>query len=148
MWENLQALKSAPASDRVRAFMNANREEILANTFYRGLAQEARYEVSHEFREDMARGWHHGDMTSVDAFYHYYSHFTRDQEAFEANLAKLSTPVAVVWGSEDLYIKKDMGIELADRIGARLNLLSGIGHYPHLQAPSQVIEEIRASRSV
>jgi len=32
MWENLQALKSRPASDRVRAFMNANREEILANT--------------------------------------------------------------------------------------------------------------------
>lgn len=145
MWENLQALKSKPASDRVRAFMNANREEILANTFWRGLSKEAHYEVSREFRDDMARGWSHGEMTAVDAFYHYYSHFTRDQEYFESNLAKLTTPVTVVWGSEDLYIKKEMGIELADRIHASLKLLSGIGHYPHLQAPSQVIDEIRAS---
>lgn len=145
MWENLQALKSEPAAARVRGFMNANREEILANTFYRGLSKEAYYDVSREFRDDMARGWSHGDMTSVDAFYHYYSHFTRDQEFFESNLTKLATPVTVVWGSEDLYIKKEMGIELADRIQVSLKLLSGIGHYPHLQAPSQVIDEIRAS---
>jgi pimeloyl-ACP methyl ester carboxylesterase len=145
MWENLQALKSKPASDQVRAFMNANREEILANTFWRGLPKEAHYEVSREFRDDMARGWSHGAMTSVDAFYHYYSHFTRDQEYFESNLGQLRTPVIVVWGSEDLYIKKEMGIELADRIRASLKLLPDIGHYPHLQAPSQPIDEIRAS---
>lgn len=145
MWENLQALKSKPTSDQVRAFMNANREEILANTFCRGLPKEAHYEVSREFRDDMARGWSHGEMTSVDAFYHYYSHFTRDQEYFESNLAKLATPVTVVWGSEDLYIMKEMGMELADRIQASLKLLSGIGHYPHLQAPSQAIDEIRTS---
>jgi len=51
----------------------------------------------------------------------------------------------VVWGSEDIYIKKEMGIEFAERIQASLKLLSGIGHYPHLQAPSQAIGEIRAS---
>jgi pimeloyl-ACP methyl ester carboxylesterase len=145
MWENLQALKSKPASDRVRDFMNANREEILANTFWRGLPKEAHYEVSREFRDDMARGWSHGDLTSVDAFYHYYSHFTRDQDHFESNLAKLATPVTVVWGSEDFYIRKEMGIEFAGRIQARLKLLPGIGHFPHLQAPDQAIEEIRAS---
>ena len=145
MWENLQALKSKPASDQVRAFMNANREEILANTFFRGLPSEAHYEVSRELRDDMVRGWNHGGMTSVDAFYHYYSHFTRDQENFEANLTKLATPVTVVWGAEDLYIKKEMGIELADRIQAELKLLPGIGHYVHLQAPDQTIAEIRAS---
>ena len=145
MWENLQALKSKPASDRVLDFMNANRDEILANTFWRGLPKEAHYDVSREFRDDMARSWSHGDLTPVDAFYHYYSHFTRDQEYFESNLAKLATPVTVVWGSEDFYIKKEMGIELAHRIQARLKLLPGIGHFPHLQAPSQAIEEIRAS---
>jgi pimeloyl-ACP methyl ester carboxylesterase len=147
MSENLQALKSKPAADRVRAFMNANCEEILANIFWRGLSKEAHYEVSREFRDDMARGWSHGEMTSVDAFYHYYSNFTRDQDYFESNLAKLATPVSVVWGSEDLYIKKDMGIELADRIQANLKLLPGIGHYPHLQAPNQAVDEIRASFS-
>ena len=145
MWENLQALKSKPASDQVRAFMNANREEILANTFFRGLPSEAHYEVSREFKDDMARGWNHGGMTSVDAFYHYYSHFTRDQEYFEANLNKLATPVTVVWGTEDLYIKKEMAIELADRVQAELKLLPGIGHYVHLQAPDQTIAEIRAA---
>jgi pimeloyl-ACP methyl ester carboxylesterase len=145
MWESLQALKSKPSSDQVRAFMNANREEILANTFFRGLPEEARYEVSREFREDIAVGWGHGDMTSVDAFYHYYSQFTRDQDYFEANLARLRTPATVVWGSEDLYIKKEMGIELAHRIQADLKLLPDIGHYPHLQAPSQTIAEIRGS---
>ncbi|MBB3138785.1 pimeloyl-ACP methyl ester carboxylesterase [Rhizobium pisi] len=145
MWENLQALKSKPASDQVRAFMNANREKILANTFWRGLPKQAHYELSREFRDDMALGWSHGEMTSVDAFYHYYSHFTRDQDYFEANLARLATSVTVVWGSEDLYIKKEMGIELADRIRADLRLLPGIGHYPHLQAQKQTIEEIRAS---
>jgi pimeloyl-ACP methyl ester carboxylesterase len=88
MWENLQALKSKPASDQVRAFMNANREEILANTFSRGLPKEAHYKVSPEFRDDMAHGWGHGAMTSVDAFYHYYSHFTRDQEYFESGAAQ------------------------------------------------------------
>jgi pimeloyl-ACP methyl ester carboxylesterase len=145
MWENLQALKSKPAADQVRAFMNANREEILENTFFRGLPEAARYEVPREYRDDMARGWSHGDMTSVDAFYNYYSHFSQDQEYFEANLAKLATPVTVVWGSEDLYIKKEMGIELADRIQAELKLLPGVGHYPHLQAQNRTIEEIRAS---
>src|SRR5262249_47084175 len=137
MSENLRALKTKPASDQVRAFMNANREEILANIFWRGLPLEAHYELSREFRDDMALGWDHDGMTSVDAFYHYYSHFTGDQEYFEANLAKLATPVTVVWGSEDLYIKKEMGIELADRIKAELKLLPGIGHYVHLQAPNR-----------
>jgi pimeloyl-ACP methyl ester carboxylesterase len=145
MWENLQALKSKPASDQVRAFMNANREEILANTFWRGLPKEAHYELSREFKDDMARGWSHGEMTSMDTFYHYYSHFTRDQEHFESNLVKLATPVTVVWGSEDLYIKKEMGIEFADRIRAGFKLLPGVGHFPHLQAPGLVIDEIRAS---
>lgn len=145
MWENLQALKSKPTADRVRDFMNANREEIFANTFWRGLPKEAHYDLPLEFRDDMARGWSHGGLTSVDAFYHYYSHFTRDQEYFEANLARLATLVTVVWGSEDFYIKKEMGIELADRIQARFKLLPGIGHFPHLQAPGQAIEEIRAS---
>ena len=38
-----------------------------------------------------------------------------------------------------------MGVELAARINAELILLPGIGHYPHLQEPTHVIEEVRAS---
>jgi hypothetical protein len=57
MWENLRALKSKPASDQVRAFINANREEILANTFFRGLPNEAHYDAPCEFKDDIARSW-------------------------------------------------------------------------------------------
>ena len=38
-----------------------------------------------------------------------------------------------------------MGAELAERLGGELKLLSGIGHYPHLQAPERIIAEIRES---
>jgi pimeloyl-ACP methyl ester carboxylesterase len=145
MWENLQGLKSKPTSDHVRAAMNAGRDEILANTFRRGLPKDAHVEISQEFRDDMARAWTHDGLTCVDAFYHYYAHFTRDQDYFEANLTRLKTSVKVVWGEDDLYINKDMGIELAARIHAELKLLPGVGHYPHLQAPAQTIAEIRAA---
>lgn len=145
MWSNLQALKAQPAADKVRAAMNAGRDEIIQNTFIRGLSDEAHYEVSQEFRDDVARSWTQGGMTSVDAFSHYYAHFSRDQQYLESNIAKLKTPMKVVWGEKDLYINKDMGIEFATTAKAPLTVLPGVGHYPHLQAPAQTIAEIRSS---
>jgi pimeloyl-ACP methyl ester carboxylesterase len=145
MHESLQALKTGPSMEAARAQFNKRRDDILANAFTRGLPEGARFEVSTEFKNDMAQGWDHGGMTTADAFAHYYASFTRDQEYFERELAKLKTPVKVVWGEQDLYIKKDMGIEFASRIRAELTLLPGIGHYPHLQNPKQTSEEVRAS---
>lgn len=145
MYESLQNLKSQPSSDLTRAYMNSNRDEILENATRRGLSKEAQFELSPEYKDDMARGWDHGAMTSADAFYHYYASFTRDQAYFEANLSRLSTPVKVVWGAQDLYIKKEMGDEFAKKIRAEITLLPGVGHYPHLQVPQQTVEEIRAS---
>ena len=84
-------------------------------------------------------------MTSADAFYHYYSHFTRDQDYFESNLNRLKTPVTVVWGEKDFYIKKEMGVEFANKAKLELFVLSGLGHYPHLQSPKRTIDEIRSS---
>ena len=83
-------------------------------------------------------------MTSADAFYYYYSHFTRDQDYFESNLNKLTTPVTVIWGEKDFYIKKEMGVEFANRANLELIVLSDLGHYPHLQSPKRTIAEIRA----
>lgn len=145
MYASLQALKSKPSSDQVRAEMNLNRDEILENAFHRGLPVAARYELSAAFRADMARGWGGDPLTPADAFYHYYSHFTRDQEHLEANLFRLRTPVKVVWGGDDLYINKAMGAEFAFRTGSELTVLPGVGHYPHLQAPEQTVREIRAA---
>ena len=144
MYESLQKLKG-PLADQARAELNKNREDILENIFRRGLPKDAQFEVSREFKDDMARGWSQGALTTADAFSHYYSHFTRDQDYFESNLARLKTPVKVVWGERDLYIRKEMGVEFAERIKAELTLLPGIGHYPHLQDPKHVIEEVSAS---
>ncbi|WP_219837447.1 alpha/beta fold hydrolase [Paenibacillus sp. R14(2021)] len=143
MWENLAALKSKPSSDVVRAAMNQTRDEILANTFFRDNPTEERYTLPQEFRDDIAKGWD-GDITAADAFYHYYSHFTRDQDYFEANMSKLKVPVKVVWGEQDSYVKKEMGVEFAERNNLKLTILPGLGHYPHLQAPKQTADELRA----
>jgi pimeloyl-ACP methyl ester carboxylesterase len=145
MYESLQRLKAGPAMEQVRAQLNKTRDEILDNTFTRGLPKEAHFEVSAEFKDDMSRAWDHGALTTADAFSHYYAHFTRDQVRFESQLARLETPVKVVWGEKDLYIRKEMGIEFADKIHAELKLLPGIGHFPHLQNPQQTIAEVRSA---
>lgn len=143
MYASLQSLKEGPAMDQVRANLNSNRDEILQNTFTRGLPEEEHFQVAREFKDDMSRGWTQGAMTSADAFSHYYSHFTRDQDHFESQLARLKTPVKVVWGEKDLYINKEMGVEFAERVRAKLTLLPGIGHFPHLQNPMLAIDEVR-----
>jgi pimeloyl-ACP methyl ester carboxylesterase len=53
--------------------------------------------------------------------------------------------VKVIWGEKDIYIAREMGIEFAGKIGAKVDVLPGIGHFPHLQNPEQTVEEIRAS---
>jgi pimeloyl-ACP methyl ester carboxylesterase len=145
MYESLQSLKAGPAMEQVRAQLNKNRDEILENTFGRGLPKEAQFDVSPEFKDDMSRAWSHGALTTADAFSHYYARFTRDQGRFESQLERLETPVKVVWGEKDLYIKKEMGIEFAAKIRAELTLLPGIGHFPHLQTPEQTVDEVRAA---
>ncbi|SDD91193.1 Pimeloyl-ACP methyl ester carboxylesterase [Cupriavidus sp. YR651] len=145
MQERLQGLKEPKSADAVRAAFNKSRDEIIENAFTRGLPAASHYALPPEFKADMARGWQNGALTSADAFYHYYSHFTRDQDYLEANVAKLKTPIKVIWGEQDIYIKKEMGVEFAEKAHAELTLLPGIGHYPHLQSPQQTIEEIRAS---
>jgi len=145
MHANLQSLKSKPSADLTRAHMNNTRDEILENAFRRGLSKDEQFELSREFRDDMFRGWNQDNITSADAFYHYYSFFTRDQDYFESNLSRLKTPVTVIWGEKDFYINKDMGVEFANKAKAPLVVLPGLGHYPHLQSPQRTIDEIRAA---
>ncbi|MBY0583154.1 MAG: alpha/beta hydrolase [Sphingomonas sp.] len=145
MQARLQALKTPATGDAVRIQFNAARDEILANAMRRGLPVERQFEISPELKNDMADGWTRGEITTADAFYRYYSNFTPDQVWFEANLARLKTPVRVVWGEKDVYINSAMGAEFAKRAKASFTVLPGIGHYPHLQDPIQVVAEIRAS---
>jgi len=145
MQENLQALKAKPSSDVVHAAMNKGRDEIVRNAYRRGFAKEEQFDLPQEVQDDWIKGWGSPPLTAADAFYHYYSYFTRDQDYFEANLARLKTPLTVVWGERDFYIKKEMGKELAERTGARFVVLPKMGHYPHLQNPKGTVDEVRAA---
>jgi pimeloyl-ACP methyl ester carboxylesterase len=145
MQERLQALKSSSTNDEVRIQFNAGRDEILANAMRRGLSPEEQFEVAPAYRADMAAGWQQGGISSADAFARYYAAFARDQENFEAKVRELKTPVSVVWGAKDIYIDPAMGAEFAGRINARLSILPGVGHYPHLQDPKRTAAEIRTA---
>lgn len=145
MHERLQRLKVPETADQARVSLNQTRDEVLANAFSRGMPAGTTFSVSAGYQADMLKGWDNGPLTSADAFYHYYANFTRDENYLEANLAKLRTPVTIVWGARDVYINPDMGREFATRAGTPFELLPGIGHYPHLQSPETVVAEVRAS---
>lgn len=147
MQERLQKLKSPETAEAARDEFNKARDDIFENSTRRGLAPEAQFGVPEAYQEDRRKAWGQGAMTSADAFYHYYSRFSRDQNFFEANLARLKTPVKVMWGEKDVFINPGMGAELARRIGVEFRPLPGIGHYPHLQDPQGAAEEVRSSYS-
>jgi len=144
MWAPLQSLKSLPGAEGTRAYMNKTRDEILANTYRRGLDEDVQFDLSMELHEDLSEGWEREGMTVVDAFFHYYLQFDRDEEYLESHLDQLQTPVKVIWGEKDLYIDKAMGVEFAQKLGVQLEVLPGIGHFPHLQDPGGTVAEVRA----
>ncbi|MCA6111236.1 alpha/beta fold hydrolase [Bradyrhizobium cenepequi] len=145
MHERLRDLKAPATSDQIRTQYYQNSDKVIENAFKGGLPREAQFPISTAFKQDMLKGWNQGSLTSGDAFYHYYSHFTRDENYLEANISRLTTPVKIVWGEKDIYINKEMGIELASKAKADFTLLTGIGHYAHLQDPARVAAEIRAA---
>ena len=131
--------------DVVARRLDANGTALGTDIQVNAYTTDEQFELSPEFRDDMFGGWSQGSLTSADAFYHYYSYFTRDQNYFETNLNRLKTPVTVIWGEKDFYINKEMGVEFANKAKVEITILSGIGHYPHLQSPKRTIDEIRAS---
>lgn len=145
MSENLQNLKSEPSASHARAYFKNAGTQIPANAHRAGLDATEQYDLLPDVLADMTAAWEEGGMTSGDAFYHYYSKFTRDEDYFEANINGLKTPFKILWGEKDVYINKGMGEELARLTGAPLAILPGLGHYVHLQKPDVVVEEIRAS---
>lgn len=147
MFASLQNLKEAATAAQTRAFMNKNKDEILQNAFFRGLTQAEHFEIPPELKDDMANSWTHDSITSADAFYYYYSKFTRDQNFLESHIKNLQTPLKVIWGEKDIYIKKEMGQEFARKLDIDLKVLPNTGHYPHLQNPHQTISEINSSFS-
>ena len=143
--DRLRSLKAPQTAEATRNAINQNRDEIVENAFRRGLESGEQFNVPADLKEDMQASWVQASMSTGDAFHHYYSHFTRDQRYFEANLARLKTPVQIVWGEKDIYIDKKMGEELAAKSGKPFTILPKLGHYPHLQAPHLTSREIRSA---
>lgn len=142
MAERLRRLKSPETAELARAEYNAAKDEVLLNAFRRGFEAHEQFALDPHFARDMREGWDGTDLTSADAFALYYGRFTRDQNVLEASLARLETPIEVVWGARDIYIDPAMGEEFARRAGVPFGLLEGIGHYPHLQSPALVARHI------
>jgi len=145
MSERLRNLKAPQTAETIRKALNQGRDDTIENAFRRGLDPSEQFAIQQDVKADMLAGWDKGSMSTADAFYHYYSHFTRDQQYFEANLSRLTAPVKVVWGEKDIYIDKKMGEEFAAKSGKPFIVLPKLGHYPHLQDPLQTASEIRAS---
>ena len=52
------------------------------------------------------------------------------------HLSKVSCPVLCVWGNEDYFVPRPLVEETVAGIpNARLEILDGIGHYPHIETP-------------
>jgi pimeloyl-ACP methyl ester carboxylesterase len=143
--ELLRDLKAGGhAAEKVREFMNANKEAVVERGFRNGLTKEQQFEVPKGYKDDLLAGWDGPNMTTADAFYHYCSFFTRDGNYFETNLNRLRTPVKVLWGALDVPTKKEMGMELAERIHAPIEILEEVNHYVHLQDPKHVYEAVKS----
>ena len=136
MLERLRDLKAPRRPSRVRTEYYQNSDRVIENAFKGGLPSEAQFPISTTFKQDMLKGWNQGELTSGDAFYHYYSHFTRDENYLEANISRLRTPVKVVWGEKDIYINREMGIEFAEKAKADFTLLPELVTMPIFKTQS------------
>jgi pimeloyl-ACP methyl ester carboxylesterase len=52
-------------------------------------------------------------------------------------------PTMIIWGDQDRIIPVDHGYAVHEaRPGSRLEVLEGVGHFPHVERPSQVVDLI------
>ena len=52
-------------------------------------------------------------------------------------------PTMAIWGDQDRIIPVDHGYAVhAARPGSRLEVLAGVGHFPHVERPSEVVDLI------
>lgn len=64
----------------------------------------------------------------------------------DARLAQLKTPATLVWGADDGVVPVSYGEALRDAIrGAKLHIIEGAAHIPHLQQPERFVECLTAT---
>jgi pimeloyl-ACP methyl ester carboxylesterase len=63
---------------------------------------------------------------------------------WQPDLARVTAPGLVLWGSEDPYAAAELGARLALNTKARFVSLAGCSHWWQLQRPDEVAHELRA----
>ncbi|MFK5974556.1 MAG: alpha/beta hydrolase [Flavobacteriaceae bacterium] len=76
-----------------------------------------------------------------EAFSSYFQNFHLEQKYFEQRAHQLETPVLVVWGKQDRFIKVDLAYEIAEKLpNAQLKIIDKTGHYVHMDAPQELVK--------
>ncbi len=74
------------------------------------------------------------------AFFSYFHNFHLGQKYFEHRAHLLETPVLVVWGKQDRFIKVDLAYEIAEKLpNAQLKIIDKAGHYIHMDTPKKLV---------
>ena len=64
---------------------------------------------------------------------------------FDGRAHRISAPTLIVWGKDDRIIAPVYAQEFAKRIaGAKVEMIDGAGHLPHLEQPAAVIKAARS----
>ena len=67
----------------------------------------------------------------------------RGQAVSAINRLHLSSglPILLIWGDQDRIIPVAHGYAAHDAVaGSRLEVLAGVGHFPHVESPTAVVE--------
>jgi pimeloyl-ACP methyl ester carboxylesterase len=63
----------------------------------------------------------------------------------KGRIHRIAAPTLIIWGTADRIIAPDYAQEFATRIaGARVELIGGAGHLPHLEQPDAVAKALQA----
>jgi pimeloyl-ACP methyl ester carboxylesterase len=99
--------------------------------FYRG--NSIPKEIRQEFASDGK------NKANQIAFLSYFQNFHIGQAYFEQNAKNLKSEVLVIWGNQDRFISKKLGVEIAETIpNANLKIIDKAGHYVHMDKPNEL----------
>lgn len=64
--------------------------------------------------------------------------FAEDVEALRPKLPQLSKiPTLIIWGDRDPVVEVESGYKLQQALGAKLEIMPGIGHLPYEESPEE-----------
>lgn len=90
-------------------------------------------EVQQEFASDG------NNVSNQIAFLSYFQNFHIGQTYFEQEVKNLHSEVLVIWGKQDRFINKKLGVEIAEKLpNASLKIIDKAGHYVHMDKPTEL----------